>query len=120
MEDIEKKIVFAEKYLDAMIEAEQVRDYSAWVKHYENQNPENFDEKAFQKSMDEDRKELGKYITRKYLGVLNGFNENPQVDTYPNCLRFIWRGIFEKNETLIVLGIHERDGSYFVNENLYF
>jgi hypothetical protein len=38
---------------------------------------------------------------------------------HPGCLRFIWRGIFEKGEAVIILGIHEKDATWFVNENVY-
>lgn len=41
------------------------------------------------------------------------------TDKHTPCIRYVWRGVFEKNETLITLGIHEREGVYYVNEIVY-
>lgn len=43
--------------------------------------------------------------------------DNP--DKYPESVRFNWRGIFEKNETLITLGLYKKDGKFVVREIMY-
>jgi hypothetical protein len=104
----------AEAYLDEMIDAQRRRDYEAWTRHYEKETLEDFDEADSLRAIDNDLANLGGYIRREYLGVVNGDQGEHQ-----GCLRFVWRGIFEKNEAVIILGIHEKDGRFFVNENMY-
>ncbi len=36
-------------------------------------------------------------------------------DRYPNLVRYLWRCYFEKNETLLRIGIYERDGAHYVS-----
>ena len=44
--------------------------------------------------------------------------ERDIAEKHPNCLRFVWRAIYEKNEALITVGIHEKNGVWLVNENV--
>ncbi len=109
----------AEQYLDEMLEAENTLDYSLFVKHFEKQHIENFGESKFKKDMFAIREDLGDYKGREYLGALTGFHNPDNPNKYPNCTRYVWKGIFEKNETLIIVGIHEKDGVHYVNECIY-
>ena len=63
--------------------------------------------------------DLGRYENREYLGSLKGHIDPDDRNKHPGCIRYVWRGVFEKNETLITMGIHTRDGKYYVNEIMY-
>ena len=111
MDEIEVEV--AEKFLDEMLEADRVGDYEGFIKRFDKDDIEGFDEETFQKDVSHMRDDLGPYKSRTYLGSLNGFKD----DKHPRCLRFIWRAIYEKNEALIIVGIHEIGDVWYVNES---
>ncbi|MGY0646310.1 MAG: hypothetical protein ACW7DN_17215 [Paraglaciecola chathamensis] len=113
MECVEEELVIAEKYLTEMLESDRVSDYEGFIKRFDEIDLEGFEKAAFLKDTKLMREELGAYKERIYLGHLNGFKDND----HPRCLRFVWRAIYERNEALIVVGIHEKDGVWYVNEN---
>ncbi len=119
MEVDKSLLAFAEEVLDEMIEAESTEagDYDLFVKHFDT--VEDFGPSRFKKELMCIREDLGDYKDREYLGALNGHIDPDQPDRYPGCVRFNWRGIFEKNETLITLGLFKKDGKYAVRGIMY-
>ncbi len=113
MNDLKEELAVAEQYLTEMLEADRVGDYEGFIRRFDKIDLEGFGEDVFLKDTELMREELGVYQNRFYLGSLNGFKD----DNHPRCLRFVWRAIYEKNEALIVVGIHEKDGVWYVNEN---
>ena len=114
MKEHAKEQDIAEKYLNDMLEADRTGDYEGFIKYFDKVDLEDFDEGVFLNDVELMREELGAYKERFYLGSLNGF----QTEKHPNCLRFVWRAIYEKNEALITVGIHEKNGVWLVNENV--
>lgn len=119
MNENEKMQSIAEQYLDEMLAAEATDDYELFVKRFEKQGIVDFGESKFKKDMYAIREDLGNYRGREYFGSLKGFNNVDNPDRHPGCVRHVWKGIFEKNETIITVGIHERDGVFYVNEIMY-
>ena len=113
MDEVEIEIAVAEKFLDEMLEADRIGDYVEFIKRFDKNDIEGFDEETFLKDINHMREDLGQYKRRSYLGHLNGFKDNK----HSGCLRFVWRAIYEKNEALIVVGIHEIEGVWYVNES---
>lgn len=113
MSNAKEELEVAEKYLAEMLEADRAQDYEGFISRFDEIDLEGFDKEIFLADTKLMREELGVYKDRIYLGCLNGFKDND----HPNCLRFTWRGIFERNEALIVLGIHKKNGVWYVNEN---
>ena len=109
-----EELEIAEKYLTEMLEADRVGDYEAFIKRFDSADLEDFSENTFLKDIELMREDLGVYKGRSFLGSLNGFKS----ESHPRCLRFVWRATYEKNEALIILGIHEKNGVWYVNENV--
>lgn len=109
----------AEEFLDEMLEAEKNLDYHAFVQRFEKKDIDNFGESRFTKDMYAIRTDLGNYKSREFLGALNGFEDADNVGRYPECIRYVWRGIFEKNETLMIIGLHKKEGVFYANAFLY-
>jgi hypothetical protein len=109
----------AEQFLDEMLDAEEKLDYQLFVKRFEKKDVDNFGESRFTKDMYAIRTDLGAYQSRKFLGALNGYEDADNAGRHPGCIRYVWRGIFEKNETLMIMGIHAKDGIFYVNEFMY-
>lgn len=121
MKDDPKLLAMAEQFLDEMIEAEREEngDYELFTKRFDKTTLKDFGPSRFKKEMMCCREDLGSYRSREYLGSLKGMVDPDDPDRHPGCIRYNWRGIFEKNETLITVGIHEKGGTYYVNEIMY-
>lgn len=115
------RLAMAERFLDEMVEAESEGDgnYDLFTKRFDKDTLKDFGPSRFKKEMLCIREDLGAYQSREYLGSLKGAVDVDYPDRHPGCIRYVWRGVFEKNETLITMGIHERDGTHFVNEIMY-
>jgi len=109
----------AERYIDEMLDAEKNVDYDAFIVRFEPTDLENFPKEKFENDMKNIREELGDYISRDYLGQVKGFVHPAKNEGYPDCIRFVWRGVFERNEAIVTMGIHKRSGQWFVNEIMY-
>jgi len=121
MKDDKELLAIAEQYLDEMIQAEleENADYEMFTQRFDKESLKDFGPSRFKKEMLCVNEDLGRYKSREYLGSLNGFVDPDDPDKHPGCIRYNWRGIFEKNETLITLGMHIVDGEYYVNEIMY-
>ncbi|EKF73443.1 hypothetical protein A11A3_13860 [Alcanivorax hongdengensis A-11-3] len=108
------EIETAETFLTEMLEADRVGHYSSFIQHFDPAELEGFDEKAFLDDVALMRDELGAYQSRHFLGSLQGF----QHEDRPQSRRFVWRAVYEKNEALIILGMHRKDGEWVVNESV--
>ena len=108
----------AEQFLDEMIEAEQELSYAKFTRRFEKKYLVGFLEHHFQKDMREIREEIGNYISREFLGCVSG-KQVEGDNRYPNLVRYVWRGVFDKNEVLITVGIYSIDGNYYVCEARY-
>lgn len=109
-----EELKIAEAFLSEMLEADRLGDYEGFVKHFDGADLEGFNESLFLEDTELMRDELGAYKDRSFLGSLEGF----QCEEHPGALRFVWRGIYEKNEALIILGMHKKAGAWRVNENV--
>lgn len=109
-----EELEIAEKYLTEMLEADRLGDYEAFIQRFDSDDLEDFTENIFQKDIELMREDLGVYKNRSFLGSLKGFKS----ENHPGCLRFVWRAAYEKNEALVILGIHEKNGVWYVNENV--
>ena len=121
MDEDDTRLALAEKILDEMIQAERKghEDYELFVKHFDKDTLKDFGPTRFKKEMMCIREDLGEYQSREYLGSLKGHVNPDYPDKHPECIRYNWRGIFEKNETLITLGVHKKGDLYLVNEIMY-
>lgn len=121
MKDDKDRLAMAEQFLVEMIEAELAEnaDYELFTKRFDKETLKDFGPSRFKKEMMCINEDLGRYKSREYLGSLKGAIDPDYPDRHPECIRYNWRGIFEKNETLITMGIHISDGVYYVNEIMY-
>ena len=113
MSNAGEELVIAEKYLSEMLEADRTTDYAAFIERFDGIGLDGFNENVFLSDIECMREDLGVYKERYYLGSLQGFKNK----RHSKCLRFVWRAVYEKNEVLIVLGIHEKSGIWYVNES---
>lgn len=99
-----------------MIAADAAKDYDAFLAPYDRADDadRDFTKEYFEADADEMLAEMGAYKSREYLGCVKGDDEK-----HKGCLRFIWKGIYEKKEVVIIVGIHPRDGEWYANEGMW-
>jgi len=116
--DIGDKQQLAEQFLDEILEAESELNYSKFVRRREQRYILNLTETHFNRMVRDIREDYGSYLSREYLGSIN--SEIPvNAERFPENIRHIWRGVCEKGEVLIILGIYKRDGKHYVSRINY-
>ena len=102
----------AEQYLDLLLKAEIERDYGRYMKNFSLSIDDSYTKEKFSMALDNMADEMGAYQERQYLCALNDFK--------PGCTRFVWKAVFEKGETIVVVGIIKEDDTYKINEHYYY
>jgi len=104
----------AEQYLDEMIEAERHFDYKVWCRRWEDTIYKEFPEGLFTSETQETFDDLGQYLSREYIGCETDYDSGEV-----SRKRFVWRSTCEKGQCIITVGIHEVDGTVYLNEEMY-
>jgi len=114
MPEFEREKAIAEGFLKEMLEADETGNYELLTKHYEEKDLIDFSPKRFEDDIKHMQERNGKNLSYKYFGSLQGYRE----DDHDGCFRFVWKGIYEKREALIVIGIHRKKNTWHVNTSL--
>jgi len=114
--DISINLNRAEQFVDDMIKGAAENSYEKFHQHFEEQYLVHSSEKNFLKDLRGIRENLGNYISREFLGCITIGQTDPDMAArWPQELRYLWRGVFEKNEVLISACIYCKDGNYHVS-----
>lgn len=113
--DFDEQRLKAEQYLDEIFEAGAELSREKFVRRTEPEYSINYTERDFRNSVREIQEELGSVITREYWGCLTGPIISDVDDRYPSLVRHIWRGVFEKGEVYVTLGVYPKNGTYYVS-----
>ncbi len=110
--ELNKNQQIAEQFLDEILAAEAELNFVKFTQRFEPKYITNFTESEFLREMQDIREDYGTYIRREFLGCLAG-EERPD-GRYPNRVRYVWRGFFDKNEVLITAGVYHKNGVYYL------
>jgi hypothetical protein len=113
--DISVNLNRAERFVDEMLEAGANSSYKKFTQRFEEKYLVHFTEKVFHREVRGIREEFGDYIDREFLGCLNGDADPETVAKYPSEIRYLWRGVFENDEVLMVACIYCKDGTHHVS-----
>jgi len=106
----------AEQYMDRIVEAFMEQNYEKAMQFYEEKFLVHSTEKGFRRDVLNSYEDLGAYVRREFLGSLRGESYPDEADTYPDHVRYVWRGIFEKNEGLLILGLYLKNDTYYTSD----
>ena len=112
---ISKQQQIAEKYLDEMLEAGLETSYAKATQRFEQAYLINFSETDLRRDLRDIHENVGEYVNREYMGSLNGASRADYAERYPDLVRHIWRGVFERGELLIIVGIYLKEGTQYVS-----
>lgn len=113
MTDLKEERAIAEKYLKEMIEADDKGDYELFIKHIEESQLKGFSKEIFGADIKQMHARNGMNVGYEYLGSLKGM---PQEDS-EQSVRFVWKGIYEKREAVIIIGIHKKNDTWFKHQS---
>ncbi len=113
--DISANLNRAEEFVDEIIEGGAESSYKKFTQRFEEKYLVHFTKKRFLREVRAIREDFGEYKSRDFLGCVKGDTDPENMAKYPNELRYLWRGVFEKNEVLMVACIYCKDGTYYVS-----
>jgi len=106
----------AESFLQKMLEADDSGNYDLYIKHFEPRDLIGFTKERFKNDIKQMHERNGMNVGYEYFGSLKAPREDStNADGHHEGFRFIWKGIYEKREALIVIGIHKKDGTWYLN-----
>jgi len=108
----------AEQYLDEVLEAEKEASYEKFTQRCEKKYIVSFTEAKFLRDLRNIREDYGDYVSREFMGCVAAEKRERDPRT-ENMVRYVWRGIFEKNDVLITMGIYYKDGTYYMDGCCY-
>jgi len=80
---------------------------------------EEYTEKNFLRGMKNIGEDLGKFVSRKYFGQMDGQRVHAIQGKYPDNVRHVWRVTFEHQVSIVYIGLFRRNGKDHVNEILF-
>lgn len=112
--ELNRNLERAELYLDEVLEAEAEASYEKFIRRCEKKYLVSFTEAKFLRDLREIREDYGNYVSREFLGCVAAEKRERDPRT-ENMVRYVWRGIFDKNDVLITMGIYHSDGVYYMD-----
>ncbi|WP_394168659.1 hypothetical protein [Saccharospirillum alexandrii] len=109
MNEHPEALVVAEEYLKEMLAADDAGNFELYTKRYEEQYLDGFTRDVFESDIEQMHEENGMNTGYEFLGTLR----NQRVDEL-DVYRTVWKGIYEKRDAVIELGIYDRKGSWHV------
>tara|TARA_R110002033_G_scaffold165185_3_gene202885 strand:- start:5455 stop:5805 length:351 start_codon:yes stop_codon:yes gene_type:complete len=113
MPELKNERAIAEQFLKEMLKADDTCNYELFVKHYEEKDLVDFSPERFEHDIKQMQARNGKNMGYEYFGALKGYHDGKRCAYY----RFVWKGIYEKREALITIGIHHKDDTWYINES---
>lgn len=99
----------AEAYLQEMLQADDTADFELYTKRYESTYLSEFTPEQFRRDIKGMQERNGRNTGYAFLGTLrNGHFDGHEV------YRSVWKGVYEKRDAVIEMGVYEKAGVWFV------
>lgn len=109
MTDNVEEMAIAEKYLKEMLEADDSKNFELYTKRYEKKYLANFTREIFLDDIKHMHEQNGMNIGYEFLCTLRS-TKLDDLDVF----RSVWKGIYEKRDAVIELGIYKNNGDWYV------
>ncbi|MBD5772721.1 hypothetical protein [Marinomonas colpomeniae] len=107
-ESSEERLI-AEQYLKEMLRADDEGDFDLYIKHFEEKYLVNFSKETFLDDIESMHVRNGLNLGYEFLGTLRNF----KVDNL-DVFRFVWKGVYEKRDAVIEIGIYKKNDIWYV------
>lgn len=99
----------AEHYLKEMLQADDSANFELYTRRYEKRYLGGFTEERFHRDIKGMHERNGMNEGYEFLGELRSATFDG-IEVH----RTVWRGIYEKRDAVIEIGVYEREGEWFV------
>ena len=104
-----KALEVSETYLKEMLKADDTANFELYTKRYEKKYLANFSQDIFSDDIKAMHERNGMNTGYEFLGTLRSSNFDDL-----EIFRSVWKGIYEKRDAVIELGVYEKNGEWFV------
>lgn len=105
----EEALKVSESYLQEMLKADDTADFKLYTQRYEPQYLEGFTVDRFEADIKGMHSRNGMNQSYEFLGQLRNSQIN-ELEVY----RTVWRGVYEKRDAVIEMGVYEKAGVWHV------
>lgn len=109
MTDSNEALIMAEQYLQEMLEADDTKNFELYTRRYESRYLDGFTEDVFSHDIQHMHERNGMNKGYEYLSTLR----SASLDGL-EIHRFAFKGMYEKRDALIDMGVYNKDGSWYV------
>ena len=109
MTDTTEARALAEQYLKEMFEADDRGDFELYTRHFEDKYLQGFTEDVFQNDIQQMQQRNGPNQGYEFLGTLR----NEVIDEL-DVHRTVWKGIYEKRDAIVEMGVYKKDDRWHV------
>lgn len=109
MTDTSEALKMAEIFLKEMLQADDTKDFELYTKRFEPKYLESFSRDIFSNDIEQMHERNGMNRGYEFLGTLR----NATFDNL-NIFRSVWKGIYEKRDAVIEIGIYQNNGNWHV------
>lgn len=102
-----EQLKIAEKYLKEMLKADDTKDFALYIKRYEQERIAGFSQEQFLKDIECMHQDNGMNLGHEFLSSLR----TQTVDGL-EVFRYVWKGVYEKRDAVIEIGIYEKSGDW--------
>ncbi len=115
MTEVSEELVVAEKYLKEMLEADDTGDFELYTKRFQEKYLAGFTRDVFERDIEQMHNDNGMHTGYEFLGTLR----NQSVDGL-DVYRTVWKGIYEKRDAVVEMGIYKDKGVWHVIRSAVF
>jgi hypothetical protein len=108
-EDASMALVMAETYLIEMLKADDAEDFALYTKRYEKERLVGFTLERFKNDLKHMHQDNGMNLGYEFLASLRN-----QIVKGTSVYRSVWKGVYEKRDAVIELGIYQKEGAWYL------
>ncbi len=105
----EEVLEVSERYLQEMLKADDTADFALYTKRYEPEYLEDFTVERFENDIEGMHSRNGMNSSYELLGQLRNSEFNGLT-----VYRTVWKGIYEKRDAVIEMGVYQKAGVWHV------
>ncbi len=105
----EESLSIAEQYLQEMLDADDSADFDLYTQRYEPKYLAHFTKEKFMADIVGMQQRNGHNVSYELLGTLR----SSDFDGH-KVFRSVWKGVYEKRDAVIEIGVYKLDGQWYI------
>lgn len=109
IKSITTQLKIAEEYLREMLKADDTKDFELYIKRYEKDRIAGFSQERFHQDIECMHQDNGMNLGYEFLSSLR-----TQTFDELEVFRSVWKGVYEKRDAVIEIGIYKKEGIWYL------